>query len=106
MNKYTILKLKNLNLEELLKQFPPKLGELTIKDFNVDFAYLLIHFVLQQMANRIENNDFKIKSYSSTLFSIVFFEIKQSLKDNFSMLVSLRIFVRSNILKYCALKLQ
>ena len=57
MNKYTILKLKNLNLEELLKQFPPKLGELTIKDFNVDFAYLLIHFVLQQMANRIENND-------------------------------------------------
>ena len=57
MTKYTILKLKNLNLEELLKQFPPKLGELTIKDFNVDFAYLLIHFVLQQMANRIENND-------------------------------------------------
>lgn len=57
MTEYTILKLKNINLEQLLKQFPPQLDGLTIKDFNVDFAYLIIHFVLQQMANRIENDN-------------------------------------------------
>lgn len=54
MTQYTILKLKNINLKERLKQFPPQYENLTIKDFNIDFAYLIIHFVLEQMANRIE----------------------------------------------------
>lgn len=56
MTKYTILKLKNINLEERLKQFPPEYGNLTIKDLNADFLYLLIHFVLEQMANRIDKD--------------------------------------------------
>ncbi|MFV8345946.1 hypothetical protein [Flavobacterium sp. ZB4P13] len=56
MTKYTILKLKNINIEERLKQFTPQQGNLTIKDFNIDFAYLILHFVLQQMANRIEKD--------------------------------------------------
>ncbi|MEN9908606.1 MAG: hypothetical protein RLZZ540_1755 [Bacteroidota bacterium] len=56
MTEYTILKLKNINIEERLKQFPPQDKNLTIKDFNIDFAYLIIHFVLQQMANRIEKD--------------------------------------------------
>jgi hypothetical protein len=56
MTEYNILKLKNINIEERLKQFPPQQGNLTAKDFNIDFAYLIIYFVLQQMANRIEKN--------------------------------------------------
>lgn len=56
MTEYTILKLKNINIEERLKQFPPLYENLTIKDFNIDFAYLIIHFVLEKMANRIEKD--------------------------------------------------
>ncbi|AYN05487.1 hypothetical protein [Flavobacterium sp. 140616W15] len=54
MTEYIILKLKNINIEERVKQFPPEYESRTIKDFNIDFAYLLIHFVLEQMASRIE----------------------------------------------------
>jgi hypothetical protein len=56
MTNYTILKIKTINLETRLKQFPPELDNLTIKDFNIDFAYLIIHFVLEQMENRIDEN--------------------------------------------------
>ncbi|RTY86335.1 hypothetical protein [Flavobacterium sp. RSP15] len=56
MTEYTILKLKNINLEERLKQFPPNDKNLPIKDLNADFLYLLIHFVLEQMANRIDKD--------------------------------------------------
>ena len=56
MTNYTILKIKSINLETRLKQFPPEHENLTIKDFNIDFAYLIIHFVLEQMANRIDEN--------------------------------------------------
>lgn len=56
MTEYTILKLKNVNIEERLKQFPPQHENLTTKDFSIDFANLIIHFVLQQMANRIEKD--------------------------------------------------
>jgi len=56
MTEYTILKLKNINIEERLKQFPYFDGNLPIKELNTDFLYLLIHFVLEQMANRIEKD--------------------------------------------------
>lgn len=56
MTEYTILKLKDINIADRLKSFPPNDNNLTIKDFNIDFAYLIIHFVLQQMANRIEED--------------------------------------------------
>ena len=56
MTEYTILKLKNINIAERLKRFPPHYKNLTIKDFNIDFAYLILHFVLEQMANRIEKD--------------------------------------------------
>lgn len=56
MTEYTILKLKNINLADRLKCFPPHYKNLTIKNFNIDFAYLILHFVLEQMANRIEKD--------------------------------------------------
>lgn len=56
MTEYTILKLKSINIAERLKCFPPQHESLTIKDFNTDFAYLIIHFVLEKMANRIEKD--------------------------------------------------
>lgn len=56
MTEYTILKLKNINIAERLKLFPPQDGSLTIEDFSIDFANLIIHFVLEQMANRIEKD--------------------------------------------------
>ena len=45
------------NIQSVTTIFNSKTTSISPKDFNVDFAYLLIHFVLQQMANRIENND-------------------------------------------------
>lgn len=58
MTEYTILKLKSIDIAERLKRFPPQCGNLTIKDFSIDFAHLILHFVLQQMANRIEKNQY------------------------------------------------
>ena len=56
MTEYSIFKIKNIDLEARLKQFPPQHENLTIKDFTIDFAHLIIHFVLEQMANRIDEN--------------------------------------------------
>lgn len=48
MQEYHIYKLKNLDLQDRLNLFPPDFK------FNIDFGYLLMHFVIEQMANRIE----------------------------------------------------
>lgn len=56
MTQYIIFKLKNINIEDRIKQFPPKYESFSIKDFSIPFANLIIHFVLEQMANRIEKD--------------------------------------------------
>lgn len=52
MQEYYIYKLKNLDLQDRLKRFPPDFK------FNTDFAYLIMYFVIEQMANRIEKSKF------------------------------------------------
>lgn len=47
MHKYYIYKLKNINLQDRINKFPPEFK------FNIDFAYLVMHFLLEQMANKI-----------------------------------------------------
>lgn len=51
MSDYYIFKIKNINLEERVKRFPPNFK------FNFDFGYLIIHFILEQMAHSIEDGE-------------------------------------------------
>lgn len=48
MKEYYIFKLKNINLQDRINRFPPNF------DFNIDFGYLIIHFIVQGMAYRID----------------------------------------------------
>lgn len=48
MNEYYIYKLKNIDLKERVKHFSPDF------DFNIDFGYLIIHFIIQSMTYRID----------------------------------------------------
>ncbi|AWG20443.1 hypothetical protein FFWV33_02310 [Flavobacterium faecale] len=47
MTEYYILKLKNIDLQERVNRFPPDFK------FNFDFAYLILHFVIEKMTNRM-----------------------------------------------------
>lgn len=49
MSDYYIFKLKSVDLHDRVNRFPPDF------EFNFDFAYLIMHFILEQMANKIES---------------------------------------------------
>lgn len=66
MSKYYIYKLKNIDLHERVKRFPPDFK------FDFDFAYLVMHIILKQMALRIEKEkDFNVYKTFNPLSSTV-----------------------------------
>lgn len=50
MTEYHIFKLKNIDLQERVNRFPPDFK------FNYDFAYLILHFVIEKMTKRVALN--------------------------------------------------
>ena len=76
MNSYYILKPKNLNLEYLVNKYPPEFK------YNLDFAYLIIHFVILYQNDKSNKNYVRLHSKYLQKFNRIYNKHIQFLLEN------------------------
>ncbi|PIF69460.1 hypothetical protein [Flavobacterium sp. 2] len=77
MKSYYILKPKNLNLEYLANKYPPEFN------FNLDFTYLIVHFVIMYQSNKSNTNYVRLSSKYLQKYNRIYNKHIRFLLDNY-----------------------